>query len=68
MGRPKKDVEVSLKPQVAASGEKVKIFSLRRGDIHLKDGQVLKYQEPLDVSEELAVYLEKSFKGEMRRL
>ena len=67
MGRPKKEV-ASTESKVTAEVEKVKIFSLRRGDIHLKDGQVLKYQEPLDVSEELAVYLEKSFKGEMRRL
>lgn len=54
--------------EAAASEGKVKIFSSRLGDIQLPDGQVLKYHEPLDVSVSIADYLEKSFKGLIRRL
>lgn len=66
----KQDVSVPQKihQEAAAVSEKVKIFSNRLGDIQLPDGQVLKYQEPLDVSVSIADYLEKSFKGLIRRL
>jgi hypothetical protein len=69
MARVKKDVSQHRGSVVtAAEGEKVKIFSLRSGDVQLPDGQVLKYQETLDVSESIAQYLERSFKGLIRRL
>jgi hypothetical protein len=71
MARPKKqEVSVSYVNHqgAVAAEEKVKIFSLRLGDVQLSDGQVLKYQEPIDVAVSIADYLEKSFKGLIRRL
>lgn len=63
MARPKKSVKESTD-----TGEKVKIFSMRRGDVQLKNGVVVRFQEVSEVSEEDAEMLLKAFPGEMRRL
>lgn len=65
MARPKKE---AVHREAATDGKLVKLFSSYRGDIQLPDGRVVKCQEPIDVSEEVALYLERSFKGYMRRL
>lgn len=65
MARPKKE---TTQTQTSGDEKLVKLFSSYRGDIHLPDGRTVKCQEPIDVSEDVALYLEKSFKGEMRRL
>lgn len=65
MARPRKE---SVQETTTGDGKLIKLFSSYRGDIHLPDGRVVKHQEPIDVTEDVAVYLEKSFKGDMRRL
>jgi len=64
MGRPKKVV----KEDSVDGEEKVKIFSQRRGDVQLKDGVVVKFQEITEVSVEDAKMLLKAFPDEMRQL
>lgn len=50
----------------AAPAQKVKVLSQRLGDIQLKDKQVLRYQEILELDADLAASLVKSFPGELR--
>lgn len=45
--------------------KKIKILSLRKGDIQLK-GLTIKHQDVIEVEKSVADYLLKSFKGEMR--
>ena len=56
------------KHEATETGETVKIFSLRTGDIHLPDGSVLKHQQLKDVPAALADYLLKCFPTELKRV
>jgi hypothetical protein len=46
----------------------IKILSLRQGAVTLQDGRVLRYHKTLDVNEETATWLFKSFPGLMEKL
>jgi len=64
MARPRKVVEI----EATSDEKKIKILSFRRGDIQLPDGVTIKHQEVCLVTEDQAQYLEKCFKGELKRL
>jgi len=65
MGRPRKEPQVI---QTEAAGDKVKILSLRLGDIQLPDGISVKYQKVIELPVATVEYLEKSFKDQIRRV
>lgn len=46
----------------------IKVMSLRPGDIVLQDGTVFKLHDVIEVSEEIAEWLEASFKGLVKRV
>jgi len=66
MGRPRKNpIEVEKTPD---SGDMIKVLSSRPGDIQLPGGVTLKYQGIAELPVAMVEYLEKSFKGEIRRI
>lgn len=56
------------KVEKAEKASLVKVMSLRPGDIVLPDGVVFKLHSIIEVSEELAAWLEVSFKGLVKRV
>jgi uncharacterized protein (AIM24 family) len=59
---------MSKKLPEADAPKEVKVLSLRSGDIVLADGQVLKFRGVVSVSEDVAKWLESSFKAEVQRV
>lgn len=66
MGRPRK--EQTIATESTGSGDKVKILSLRLGDIQLPGGVSVKHQSVIELPVEQVEYLEKSFKDQIRRV
>ena len=56
------------KPAKEVEEKKVRVISMRPGNIVLQDGHCLKHLEVIEVSEECAVWLEASFKEFIKRV
>lgn len=56
------------KAEKAEKAGLVKVMSLRPGDIVLQDGTVFKLHDVIEVSEDIAAWLEASFKGLVKRV
>jgi len=52
----------------APKEKKVKVLSLRKGDVELEGGLVLKYKQTVEVSPEVADWLVDSFKELMLKV
>jgi hypothetical protein len=67
-GKAKTSVQVHVDLPKVDVPKLVKVLSMRPGDVVLKDGTRLKYKKVLDVTEDVAEWLFKSFPGLMEKL
>lgn len=61
------DVKPAAKKAVAKASDKVRILSKREGDVIIESG-IVKFDTVVEVSEDVAAWLEATFPGMMKRV